>query len=110
MSCVVIYGETVVYGETSYYDETDRHLNLGSGEHIDIFPLIFKKVKLPADSSIREHLLFCNHDPSFDDFIILVQGTKKFLLEIKDSLLIKRDKPKLNKNISSASLLLFGKV
>ena len=50
------------------------------------------------------------HDPSFDDFIILAQGTNKFLLEIKESLLIKRDKPILNKSISSALLFLFDKV
>ena len=94
----------------SYYGETDRHLKVRSGEHISISPLTFKKVKPSAESSIRDHLLFCNHDPSFDDFTILAQGTNKFLLEIKESLLIKRDKPILNKNISSAPLFLFDKV
>ena len=43
-------------------------------------------------------------------FTILAQGTNKFLLEIKENLLIKRDKPILNKNISSAPLFLFDKV
>ena len=59
---------------------------------------------------IRDQLLFCNHDPSFDDFTILAQGTDKFLLEIKESLLLKHNEPILNKNISSAPLFLFGKV
>ena len=81
-----------------------------SEEHIGISPLTFLKVKLSAESSIRGHLLFCNHDPSFDDLTILAQGTNKFLLEIKESLLIKRDKPIINKNISSAPLFLFDKV
>ena len=45
----------------------------------------------------------------FDDFPILAQETNKFLLEIKESLLIKCDKPILNKNISSAPLFLFDK-
>ena len=81
-----------------------------SEEHIGISPLTFTKVKPLAESSIRDRLLFCNHDPSFDDFTILAQGTDKFLSEIKKSLLIKRDKPILNKNISSAPLFLFGKV
>ena len=62
-----------------------------------------------AESSVRDHLLFCNHDPSFDDFTVLVRGTNKFLLEIKENILIKRDKPISNKNISSAPLFLFGK-
>ena len=94
----------------SYYGETDRHLKVESGEHIGISPLTFKKVKPSAESSIHDHLLFCNHDPSFDNFTILAQRTNKFLLEIKESLLIKRDKPILNKNISSAPLFLFDKV
>ena len=81
-----------------------------SVEHIGISPLTFKKVKPSVESSIRDHLLFCSHDPSFDDFTILAQGTNKFLLEIKGSLLIKRDKPIWNKNISSAPLFLFDKV
>ena len=96
--------------QRSYYGETDRHLKIRSGEHIGILPLTFKKVKSSAESSIRDHLPFCNHDPSFDDFIILAEGTSKFLLEIKESLIIKRDKPILNKNLSSAPLFLLDKV
>ena len=94
----------------SYYGETDRHLKIWLGEHIGISPLTFEKVKPSAESLIRDHLLFYNHDPSFDDFTILAQGANKFLLEIKESLLIKRDKPIINKNISSAPLFLFDKV
>ena len=94
----------------TYYGETDRYLKIRSGEHIGISPLTFKKVKPSVEISIRDHLLFCNHDPSFGDFTILSQGTHKFLLEIKESLLIKLDKSILNKSISSAPLFLFDKV
>ena len=94
----------------SYYGETGKHLKIRLGEHILISPLTFKKVKPSPESSIRDHPLFCNHLPLFDDFTILAQGTNKILLEIKESLLIKRDKPILNKNISSAPLFLFDKV
>ena len=87
-----------------------RNMKIKSEEHIGISPLTFKKVKPSAGSSIREHLLFGNHDPSFDYFTIQAQGTNKFLLEIKESLSIKRDKPILNKNISSTPLFLFAKV
>ena len=80
----------------SYYGETDRHLKIRSGEDIGISPLTFKKVKPSAESSIRDQFLFCNHDHSFT---ILALGTHKFLLEIKEGLLIKRDKPILNTNI-----------
>ena len=109
MSCVV-YKFQCGRCNASYYGETDRHLKVRSGEHIVISPLTFKKVQLSAESSIRDHLLFCNHDPSFDDFSIMAQGTNNFLLEIKESLLINRDKPILNKSISYAPLFLFDKV
>ena len=52
----------------------------------------------------------CDYLPSFDNFSILVHENKKFLLKIKESLLIMRDKPSLNRNISSAPLYLFDKV
>ena len=108
--CPVLFINLSVENAISYYGESDRHFKVRSGEHIGISPLTFKKVKPSAESSVRDHLLFCNHDPSFDDFTILAHGTNKFLLEIKESLLIKRDKPELNKSISSAPLYLFDKV
>ena len=96
MSCVV-YKLQCGRCNASCYGETDRHLKVRSGEHIGIFSLNFKKVKPSAKNSIRNHFLFCNHDLSFDDFTIVAQGTNKFLLGIKESLLIMRDKPRLEK-------------
>ena len=95
---------------SSYIGESERHLKVRSGEHIGISPLTFKKVKPSAESSIRDHMLFCDHGPSFEDFTILTHGTNKFLLEIKESLLIKLLEPELNKHIRSAPLYLFDKV
>ena len=67
-----------------------------------------KKVK-PKGSAVSDHLLLCNHSPSFKNFSVLTKENKKFLLELKESLLIMRDKP-LNRNIRSAPLYLFDKV
>ena len=64
-----------------------------------IFPIAVRQ-----ESSIRDHLLQCDKNPSFDAFTILAHGNKKYLLEIKESLLIKCYKPILNKNIKSATL------
>ena len=72
-----------------YYGETDRHLKVSSGEHIGISPLMFKKTKSSQESSIRNLLLNCNNIPSFEEFTILINGKNKFVLEIKESLLIK---------------------
>ena len=85
---------------STYYGETDRHLKVRIREHIGISPFTFKKTKLLKESAIRDHLLNCNNIPSFEEFTILTYGNK-FDLEIKESLVIKRDRPILNKNASS---------
>ena len=64
-------------------------------------------MKLYKESLIYDHLLQGVNNPSFDEFTILVHGKRKYLLEIKEILLIKRDQPVLNKNISSTPLHLF---
>ena len=92
----------------SYYGECMRHLNVRIGEHIGISPLTRKQVK-PKNSSVADHLLFCNHSVSYGDFSILTRENKKFLLALKESLLIMRDKQYLNRNIISAPLYLFDK-
>ena len=103
----VVYKYTCGRCNSTYYGETYRHLKVRSGEHIGISPLTFKKTKPSKESAIRDHLLNCNNIPSFEEFTILANGNNKFVLEIKESLLIKRDRPILNKNISSAKLFLF---
>ena len=55
---------------------------------------------------MTDHLLQCDNNPSFDECTILAHGKKKYLLEVKESLLIKRDRDQLvlSKNYSSATL------
>ena len=106
----VVYEYTCGRCNSSYYGETERHLKVRSGEHIGISPLSFKKTKPSKEGSIRDHLLQCGNNPSFDEFTILAHGNKKYLLEIKEILLIKCNQPVLNKNISSATLYLFDTV
>ena len=45
-----------------------------------------------------------NHLASYDNFSILTRENKTFLLELKKNLLIMRDQPSLNRNITSALL------
>ena len=92
----------------SYYGECVRQLNVTIGEHIGISPLTKKQIK-PKNSSVANHLLLCNQSASYDGFSILTRENKHFLLELKEDLLIMRDKPSLNRNITSAPLYLFHK-
>ena len=89
-----------------YYDETNRHLKVMSGDHIGISLLTSNKTKPSKESAVRDDLLNFNNIPSFEEFTILTNGNNKFVLEFKENLLIKRDRPILNKNISSAKLFL----
>ena len=105
-----VYEYTCGRCNSSYYGETERHLKVESDEHIGISPLAFKKTKPSKESSIHDHLLECDNNPSFDEFTILAHGNKKYLPKIKESFSIKRDQPVLNKNTSYATLHLFNTV
>ena len=61
-------------------------------------------VKQPA---VSHHLLECNCSIDFDHFDFLASDANRFRLLIKESLLIKRDQPQLNKTIKSFPLNLF---
>ena len=98
-----------LYNE-SYYGESIRHLDIRSGKHIGLSPLTGKKVIPSNNSDISDRFLHCNFLPSFNNFCVLAHENKKYLLEIKETLLIMRDKPSLNRNINSAPLYLFDKV
>ena len=107
-SILVLASQTCKRKWHDFYGECIRHLNVRIGEHIGISPLTRKQVK-SKNSSIADHLLLCNHSASYDNFSILTRENKKFLLELKESLLIMREKPYLNRNITSAPLYLFVK-
>ena len=83
-----------------YYGESIRHLDIRSGQHIGVSRLTGKMDKPSNNSAICDYLLHCNFLPSFDNFSVLAHENKKYLLEIKESLLIIRDKPSLNRNIN----------
>ena len=98
-----LYNESYLYENISYLDIRSR-------EQMGVSPLTGRKVKTINNSAIRDHLLHYNYLPSFDNFSILAHDNKKLLLEIKETLLLMRDKPSLDRNISSAPLYLFDKV
>ena len=103
----VVYKYTCGRYSSSYYDETDGHLRVRAGEHIGLTHLTFKKCEPSKESAVRDHLLFCQNDPSFEEFSVLPKASSKFSLVIMESLLIKIDTPNLNRNTASVELLLF---
>ena len=59
-------------------------------------------------TAVREHTLSTKHPASLDDFEIIGRERSRndFKLRIKESLLIKKHRPKLNENVQSIPLLL----
>ena len=76
-------------------------------EHLGISALTGKRVKGDDDSTIEEHLLFCNHTLEFEDFSILAGNNNDLRVMLMESLLINRDHPLLHKNKQSLPFELF---
>ena len=76
-------------------------------EQLGISALTGKRTKVDDDFTIKEHLLFCNYTPNFEDFSILATNNNDFKVMLMESLLSKRDHPSLNKNKQSLPLELF---
>ena len=66
-----------------------------------------KRVKNMKESAVSDHRLQFDCVTSFDDFDVLVSDTNNFRLLIKESLLIKRDEPILNRTFKSFPLKFF---
>ena len=89
-----------------YYGKAERHLDVRSIEHIGISHLTGKRVEYKP-SAVSDHLLQHNHDSDFNDFTVQCRDNNGFRLLLKESILISRDSPVLNKNTASIPLLLF---
>ena len=103
----VVYKFSCGRCNATYYGETCHHLNIRVGEHSGVSPLTGKKSKTKKTTAIKDHMLFCDHVVSLEDFKILASSNSEFHLKIKESLLISRDKPELNRNEKSLPLYLF---
>ena len=102
-----IYNFTCGSCNASYIGKTFRHMKVRVSEHQGISPRTGKHLKGTLSTSVRDHMLDCNHMVAWDDFKVLGRESNHWLLEIKESLFIKRDRPSLNKNIYSQELFLF---
>ena len=87
--------------------KTYRHMKVRISEHQGVSPRTGKRVKGTLSTSVRDHMLNCNHTVAWEDFSIIGRESNHYLLETKESLFIKRDKPSLNRNKYSQELFLF---
>ena len=92
--------------KATYYGKTYRHFFARAAEHMGTSNLTGKRVKDVKESAVSDHVLACDCVIDFDHFDILVSDTNSFRLLIKESLLIKRDKPILIRTVKSQPLKL----
>ena len=78
-----------------------------SWRRLDVLPLTGKKSKPGKSTSVKDHMLFCDHIIFIDELNILANSDSDFQDKVKESSLISRDKPILNKTETSLSLYLF---
>ena len=102
LGCGIVYKFQCGSCDATYYSKTKHHFKVRMCEHFGISALTGKRVKGDNDSAIKEHLLFCNHTPDFEDFSILTTNNNDFKV-----MLMERDHPSLNKNKQSLPLELF---
>ena len=100
----IIYRYTCSNCKVTYYGKTFHHFYTRGAKHMVISNLTGKCLKNVMQSAIFDHLLQCNCTRNFDNFDILAAESNKFKLLLRESLLIKCDKPSLNRTIKSFPL------
>ena len=103
----LIYRYTCSNCNVTYYGKTYRNFFTRAAEHMGISNLTETRVKNVKESAVSDHRLQYDCIISFDDFDVLASDTNNFILLIKESLLIKREKPILNYTIKLFPLKLF---
>ena len=66
-----------------------------------------KSVNNNKKSSVKDYCLLAGHVCLFEDFTVLNYESRTFKRLIKESLLVTKDKPLLNKQVKSLKLELF---
>ena len=93
--------------KVTYDGKTLRHFYTRMAEDMGISYITGKRLKNVKQSAICNHLLQCNCAINFDNFSILATDSNKFKLLLRERLIIKHDKPTLNRPITSFPLELF---
>ena len=109
MRSYILYKFTCKGCNAIYYGKSERHFHVRACEHLGISHLTGNMCKTPKITAVSEHMTSSKHAGNIDDFTIIGGDNSKsnFRLLIKESLLISRDRPSLNRTIQSFPLELF---
>ena len=90
----------------TYYGETTRHFTVRIHEHLGKSFRTNKPISV-TPSAVLQHIRQTGHTSTVDNFSIISSANNNFELLLKESLLIHRDRPSLNNQVSSVPLSLF---
>ena len=93
--------------ESPKYGKTYRHMKVRVSENQGVSARTGKTVKGTLSTSVRGHMLDCDHIVAWKEFSIIGRESNHYLFETKESLFIKRDNPSLNRSKYSQELFLF---
>ena len=82
-----LYNFTCRSYSASYIGKTFRQMKVRVLENQGVSPQTGKHLKGTLSTSVRDHMLDCNHVVAWDDFKVLGRESNHWLLEIKESLL-----------------------
>ena len=101
ISSHLVYKFTCSCCNAIYYGESERYFFVRASEHCGVTSLNGKWVKNYKKPAVFDHILLKDHDSSFEEFTILLKESNHFKLHLKESFLIKRDKPELKGGLSA---------
>ena len=103
----IVYKYTCDRCNAIYYGLTERHVKYRWSEHMGVSPLTGREI-VGIKTDIRDHNIICENKAKYDDFKIVARDDKVFNLRIKESLLIRKDKPSINIQKYSTPLQCFN--
>ena len=104
---LVVYKYTCASCNASYIGKTKHHLHTRVSQHLGISPRTNNPVASPVFSAIRTHSEETGHPIIRDNFKVLSNGRSDRDVSIRESLLILRDNPLLNRHIPVSKIYLF---
>ena len=109
---LVVYKFACSSCNATYIGKTKRHHKVRMCEHLGISYKTGKSMKFNEGSTtaIKDHMKVTGHKNDFENFEILSSGKNNLECLIKESILVKKYKPSLNKQIKEFKLSLFKKI
>ena len=101
-----VYHFTCTGCNSCYIGLAERHTYVRWCDHLGLSWRSGQPI-VGVQTEIKSHIATCKTSCDFDNFKVLTGDSDVMRLKIKESLLIKKDGPNLNKNVYSTPLYLF---